>query len=66
LRIISVHIDTTGKLKIIFCINQILEEKLEYNEAVHQIFIDFKKAHDSVRREFLYNILFEFVVPCNW
>jgi len=35
----------------IFCILQILEKKLEYNEAVHQFFIDFKKAYDSVRRE---------------
>ena len=29
-------------------------EKLEHNEAVHQLFIDFKKAYDSVRRETLY------------
>ena len=35
---------------------------LEYNEAVHQLFIDFKKAYDSVRREVLYNILMEFGV----
>jgi len=28
----------------IFCIRQILEKKWEYNEEVHQIFIDFKKA----------------------
>jgi len=28
----------------IFCIRQILEEKWEYNEAVHQLFTDFKKA----------------------
>ena len=35
----------------------------EYNEAVHQLFIDFKKAYDSVRREVLYNILIEFGVP---
>jgi hypothetical protein len=32
----------------------------EYNEAVHQLFIDFKKAYDSVRREVLYNIYTEF------
>ena len=32
----------------IFCIRQILEKKWEYNEAVHQLFIDFKKAYDSV------------------
>jgi hypothetical protein len=27
---------------------------------VHQLFIDFKKAYDSFRREVLYNILIEF------
>ena len=27
---------------------------------MHQLFIDFKKAYDSVRREVLYNILIEF------
>jgi len=32
----------------IFCIRQILEEKWEYNKAVHQLFIDLKKAYDSV------------------
>jgi hypothetical protein len=36
---------------------------LEYNETVHQLFIDFKKAYDSVRREILYNILIEFGIP---
>jgi hypothetical protein len=41
----------------IFCIRQILEKKWEFNETVHQIFVDFKKAYDSVRREVLYNIL---------
>jgi hypothetical protein len=35
----------------IFCIRQILEKKWEYNETVHQLFVDFKKAYDSVRRE---------------
>ena len=38
-------------------------EKWEYNEAVHQLFIDFKKAYDSVGREVLYNILIEFGIP---
>ena len=46
-----------------FCIRQILEKKWEYNEAVHQLFMDFKKAYDSVRREVLYNILIEFGIP---
>ena len=30
---------------------------------MHQLFIDFKKAYDSVRREALYNILIEFGIP---
>jgi hypothetical protein len=29
----------------------------------HQLFIDFKKAYDSVRREVLYSILIEFGAP---
>jgi hypothetical protein len=47
----------------IFYIHQILEKKWEYNGTVHQLFIDFKKAYDSVRREVLYNILIEFGIP---
>jgi sorting nexin-29 len=47
----------------IFCIRQILEKKWEQNEAVHQLFIDFKKAYDSVRRKALYNILIEVCIP---
>ena len=30
---------------------------------MHQLFIDFKKAYDSVRREVLYNILIESGIP---
>jgi hypothetical protein len=44
-------------------IRQILEKKWEYNETVHQLFLDLKKAYDSLRREILYNILIEFGVP---
>jgi hypothetical protein len=47
----------------IFCIRQILEKKRELNGTVHQQFIDFKKAYDSVRREVLYNILIEIGIP---
>jgi hypothetical protein len=38
-------------------------KKWEYNETVLHLFIDFKKACDSVRREVLYNILIEFGIP---
>jgi hypothetical protein len=34
-----------------------------YNDAVHQLFIDFKEAYVSARREVLYNIVIEFWVP---
>ena len=47
----------------IFCIRQILEKKWEYKEAVYQLFIDFKKTYNSVRKEVLHNVLTEFVIP---
>jgi sorting nexin-29 len=33
----------------IFYMRQILEKKWEYSGTVHQLFIDFKKAYNSVR-----------------
>jgi len=39
----------------IFCIRQILEKKWEYSVPVHQLFIVFKKAYDSVRRVVLFH-----------
>jgi hypothetical protein len=36
-----------------------LGKKWEYNETVHQLFLDFKEAYDSVRRELLYSIPIE-------
>ena len=47
----------------VLCIRKILEKKWGYNETVYQLFIDFKKAYDSVRREVLYNIPIEYVIP---
>jgi len=64
LGIINVDFDTTGQLLIIhsaFVIH--LKKKWEYNEALHQLFIDFKKANNSIRKEVLYNILIEFGIP---
>jgi hypothetical protein len=43
-------------------LHQILEKNWEYNKTVHQLFIAFKKAYDSVKRGVLYNILIEFGV----
>jgi len=61
LQIISVDFDTTGQLLIIYsAFVKYLRKKWEYNETVDQLFTDFKKAYDSVRREVLYSILNEF------
>jgi hypothetical protein len=38
-------------------------KKWEYNGAVHQLYIDLRKAYDSVRREVLCNVLIEFGIP---
>jgi hypothetical protein len=46
----------------IFYICQILEKKLGYNGAVHQLFIDYKNICYSVKRV-LYSILLEFGIP---
>jgi hypothetical protein len=40
-----------------FYIRQILEKKWLYNGTVHQLFIDFKNAYNSIRREVLHIIL---------
>jgi hypothetical protein len=40
-----------------------LEKKWEYNETVHQLFVDFKKAYDSIGKEVLYGAVIEFGVP---
>ena len=36
----------------IFCVRHILGHKWEKNVTMRQLFIDFKKAYDSVRRDF--------------
>jgi hypothetical protein len=36
---------------------------LEYNEALHQLFVDCNKAYSLVRRKVLYIILIEFGIP---
>jgi hypothetical protein len=61
LGIISVGFDVTDQqlIRFFFRSLDIGEKKWEYNESVHQLFVDFKKACDSVRREVLYNILIE-------
>jgi len=52
-----VDFDSTGQIKIIYS-----WEKVGIQRSI-QLFIDCKKAYDSVRRDILYNILIEFRIP---
>jgi hypothetical protein len=56
---ISVDFDVTHQLQISFSAFVSYWRK-NGNKTVHQLFIDFKKAYDSMRREVLYSILIEF------
>jgi hypothetical protein len=63
LGIFTVYFDNRLNTDQILCIHQILEKEMGVpRETVHQLFIDFKKAYDSVRREVLYKNLKEFGV----
>jgi hypothetical protein len=56
---ISVGFDVTAQLLIIYsAFVEYWRKKLEYNEVVHELFLDFKKAYDSVRREVGINLAF--------
>jgi hypothetical protein len=60
----NVDFDAAGQLLIIYsAFVKYLRKKWEYDEAVYELFIDLKKAYDSVRRGALYNILTEFGIP---
>jgi hypothetical protein len=54
----------TGQLLIIYsAFVKYSRKKWEYNEAVHQLFADFKKAYDSVTKDDLYHTLNDFDIP---
>ena len=46
-----------------FTIRQLLEKKWDFCETIHQLFIDFKKAYDSIKRSKMYQILVLLGVP---
>jgi hypothetical protein len=60
---ISVHFEVKrSATDHIFCIRQILEKKWEYNVVVLQLFVDFDKTYNSIRREVFCNIFIVFVI----
>jgi hypothetical protein len=58
-----VDFDVIDQLLIRYSASDTGEKKGKYSMRVHQLFIDFKKAYDSPRREVLYNILTAFGTP---
>jgi hypothetical protein len=54
---ISVSFDLTDHLLIRFLHSSYTGEKWEFSETERQLFIEFKKIYDSVKREVLYSIL---------
>jgi hypothetical protein len=58
MKLLGIISDVTDQLLIRFsAFVRYWRKKWEYNETVHQLLLDLKKAYDSVRREILYNIL---------
>ena len=47
----------------IFTLRQIMEKTKEFNIETHHLFIDFRSAYDTVKREGLYNAMSEFNIP---
>ena len=47
----------------IFTVKNLLEKAWENNVEIHQIFVHFQKAYDSIRRDKLYAIMAHFGIP---
>jgi hypothetical protein len=65
LGMVNVGFDKTYQLLIGLFAIKILEKdrQKDRRKTVHQLFTDFSKAYDSLRRGVLYSILIEFGVP---
>jgi len=46
-----------------FIIRQLYQKSWEFDKEIHTLFVDFKKAYDSIHRESLLNIMKEFHFP---
>jgi hypothetical protein len=44
-------------------IGQLMEKKYGFRSNIWQVFMDFKKTYDSIQRDSLYNIIYEFRFP---
>ena len=56
---INVVLDITDRLLTkYFVFDRDLRKKWEYDGTIHQLFIDIRKAYDSVKRDVLYRVIY--------
>jgi hypothetical protein len=48
-----------------FMLRHIIEKTYMFNVDIHQLFIDYKQAYDSINRKQMYKIMKEFGIPEN-
>jgi hypothetical protein len=44
-------------------LQQIIEKTYEFNVDIHQLFIDYKQAYESINRQQMYKIMNEYGIP---
>jgi hypothetical protein len=54
---VGLNVTDQPLLRFLAFVHMLGKKKWEYNETVHKLFTDFKKAYDSIRREVLYSII---------
>ena len=57
----------SGKLDLLltrfFCLRMILEKSCEYKVDIHQLYVDYKEAYDTINGAELVEIMKEFGIP---
>ena len=52
-----------GCTDMIFCARQIVEKAREHNTSVYMLFVDLRKAYDSIPRQALQLVLLKYGIP---
>ena len=52
-----------GYIDMIFCAGQLVEKAREHIATVYLLFVDFRKAYDSIPRQALWLVLLKYGIP---